>query len=105
MTRRTITALIDCLGRKGNAHLSEAEQIYLKYAPPKYTFKLPALFSSSRIHNDIERGRRLFEKMRAILSNHKNANGMDAFYTNYASPMDVMLCNIYGMNVDILQSV
>ncbi len=65
-----ITILIDCLGRKGNNYLEKAQHLYEIYMENNSNiycrYKLHALFSllsSSRIHNDMIRGKRIFNKI------------------------------------------
>eukprot|EP01084_Bolivina_argentea_P002471 4562_1 len=70
-----ITILIDCLGRKGgNNYLAKAEHLYEIYMEQNDNiycrYKLPALFSllsSSRIHNDMICGKRIFNKINELI--------------------------------------
>ena len=93
-----ITALIDGLGRNGKPkHLNKAEELYELYIESNpslhYKFKIPSLvslLSSCRIHNDIKRAERIFNKVNTDFK-QKNQNSITA-------PMHVLLCNIYGQN-------
>jgi len=60
--------IIDCLGRKSNYYLNEAQNIYKMYVKNNENIylqsklkMLTSLLSSCRIHSDIITGKRIFE--------------------------------------------
>ncbi len=99
---KIITALIDCLGRKGVPYLDRAETLYnteVEHNPNiYYRYKLHSLLSllsSCRTHNELERGQRISDKIEAILK--ANKSGID---NGEAVSSLITLSNLYGQNKD-----